>query len=117
MSINYLNKDGLTTLWSKIKALIPSAGTGLTYSGTTLNHSNSIVSGTVGSTTAVSTGSTVSVPYLTYDAQGHITVTGIHQHIVPVSEGGDSNVSATVANGVLILTVESEYEDGTEVGY
>lgn len=95
-----------------------SAGTGLSLSGTAFNHSNSITAGTAGSTAeTVSTGSTVQIPYVTYDAQGHITATGVHQHIVPVSEGGDSNVSATVVNGVLILTVESEYEDGTEVGY
>lgn len=94
------------------------AGTGLTASGTTFNHSNSIAAGTVGSTSVTaSTGSTVEIPYVTYDAQGHITSTGTHKHIVPVSEGGDSNVSATVVSGVLILTVESEYEDGTEVGY
>lgn len=95
-----------------------SAGTGLSLSGTTFNHSNSVTAGTAGSTSAsVSTGSTVEIPYVTYDAQGHITSTGTHKHIVPVSEGGDSNVSATVVSGVLILTVESEYEDGTEVGY
>ncbi len=116
MSINYLNEDGLTTLWNKIKALIPTAGTGLSYSGKTLNHSNSITAGTVGSTTAISTGSTVTVPYLTYDAQGHITVAGTHQHIVPASQGGDSNITATVANGTLILTIDTTV-DGTEVAY
>ena len=41
------------------------AGTGLSKSGATLNHSNSVTAATKGSTTAI--------PQITYDAQGHIT--------------------------------------------
>jgi len=53
-----------------------SAGTGLSLSGTTFNHSNSITAGNFGDTGATRTlvfGGTFIVPYVTYDAQGHIT--------------------------------------------
>ena len=60
-----------------------SAGTGLSLSGTTFNHSNSITAGTVGSTAATSsTDRTITIPYVTYDAQGHITQTGTHTHTI-----------------------------------
>lgn len=60
-----------------------SAGTGLSLSGTTFNHSNSVTAGTVGSTAATSsTDRTITIPYVTYDAQGHITKTGTHTHTI-----------------------------------
>lgn len=58
-----------------------SAGTGLSLSGTTFNHSNSVTAGTVGTSSGTS-GSTLAVPYITYDGQGHITATGTHTHTV-----------------------------------
>ena len=58
-----------------------SAGTGLSLSGTTINHSNSVTAGTAGTSSATS-GSTLSVPYVTYDAQGHVTASGTHTHTV-----------------------------------
>ena len=58
-----------------------SAGTGLSLSGTTFNHSNSITAGTAGTSSATSsTNRTIAVPYVTYDAQGHITGSGTHTH-------------------------------------
>lgn len=42
------------------------AGSGISFSGTTINHSNSITAGSHGSAT--------SIPAITYDAQGHITL-------------------------------------------
>ena len=58
-----------------------SAGTGLSLSGTTFNHSNSITAGTAGTSSATSsTNRTISIPYVTYDAQGHITGSGTHTH-------------------------------------
>ena len=44
-------------------------------------HSNSVTAGTAGTSSATS-GSTLAVPYVTYDAQGHITATGTHTHTV-----------------------------------
>lgn len=58
-----------------------SAGSGLTLDGTTFKHSNSITAATVGTSTA-SEGKEIQVPYITYDAQGHITATGTHKHTV-----------------------------------
>lgn len=59
----------------KADSAIQSAGTGLSKSGTTLNHSNSITAGTAsGSATKTLTfGGTFDIPSVTYDAQGHIT--------------------------------------------
>lgn len=51
------------------------AGTGLSLSGTTFNHSNAITAGNFGDTGATRTlafGGTFIVPYVTYDAQGHL---------------------------------------------
>ena len=47
----------------------------------TVGHSNSVTAGTAGTSSATS-GSTLAVPYVTYDAQGHITATGTHTHTV-----------------------------------
>lgn len=58
-----------------------SQGTGISISGTTINHSNSVTAGTAGSSSA-SSGATVSVPYVTYDAQGHVTASGTHTHTI-----------------------------------
>ena len=68
-----------------------SAGTGLSLSGTTFNHSNSVTAGTAGTSSATS-GATLAVPYVTYDAQGHITGTGTHTHTI-------SGLSADVISG------------------
>ena len=58
-----------------------SAGTGLSLSGTTFNHSNSVTAGTAGTSSATSsTNRTIAIPYVTYDAQGHITGSGTHTH-------------------------------------
>ena len=57
------------------------AGTGLAFSGDTLNHSNSVTAGTIGSSSA-SSGATVAVPYATFDAQGHIKTKGTHTHTI-----------------------------------
>lgn len=58
-----------------------SAGTGLEFSGDTLNHSNSVTAGTIGSSSA-SSGATVAVPYATFDAEGHIKTKGTHTHTI-----------------------------------
>lgn len=53
-----------------------SAGTGLSLSGTTFNHSNSVTAGTAsegGNSRTLTFGGTFKVPSVTYDAQGHIT--------------------------------------------
>ena len=87
----YLSNGTPTTISYTIGTSVPStakftdttygAGTGLSLSGTTFNHSNSVTSGTAGTSSATS-GSTLDVPYVTYDAQGHITASGTHTHTV-----------------------------------
>lgn len=49
------------------------AGTGLTLSGTTFNHTNSIEGGTVGAAATPSHGGKFSIPQISYDSEGHIT--------------------------------------------
>lgn len=58
-----------------------SAGTNLELDGTKLKHTNSITAGTAGTSSATS-GSTISVPYITFDARGHITAKGTHTHTI-----------------------------------
>lgn len=95
-----------------------SAGTGLDLDGTTINHSNSITAGTVGSTSATS-GASLTIPYLTYDSEGHITATGTKTHTVNgfaasshshgnISSAGDITATATIASGDrLVINDES----------
>ena len=77
-----------------------SAGTDLSLSGTTFNHKASgVTAGTVGTSTATS-GSTLAVPYVTYNAQGHVTATGTHTHTVtgfqtPISDLGTIRTNAS----------------------
>ena len=74
----FLRNDGQ---WITPTNTTYSAGTGLSLSGTTINHGNSITAGTVGTSSATS-GSTLAVPYVTYNATGHITGVGTHTHTI-----------------------------------
>ena len=71
-----------------------SAGTGLSLSGTTINHSNSITAGTAsGSATGtLSFGGTFDLPTVTYDAQGHITGKGVTTLTMPANPNTDVSV-------------------------
>lgn len=110
-----------------------SAGTGLSLSGTTFNHSNSVTAGTAGTSSATS-GSTLAVPYVTYDAQGHVTASGTHTHTVSgfltshqtikqdgvtgatVNRFGTcSTAAATAAKTVAITTGTFSLEAGAQV--
>ena len=89
------------------------AGTGLTFSSNTLNHSNSITAGTAGSTTSYE-GYLFGVPYVTYDAQGHITDKGSRTITVKLPT---SQITGTlgVGNGGTGLTTSS-YKNAVVVG-
>lgn len=63
------------------------AGSGLTLSGTQFKHSNSVTAGTAGTSSATSGQNTLAVPYVTYDAQGHVTAAGTHTHTINTFEG------------------------------
>lgn len=102
------------------------AGTGLTLSGTTLNHSNAVTAGTIGTASATS-GASIAVPYATYDAQGHITARGTHTHTVngisltsavtgtlPIANGG---TGATTARGAWLNTTYYAMGGGSGTNY
>ena len=89
------------------------SGTGISVSGTTINHSNSVTAATAGTSSATS-GSSLAVPYITYDAQGHITGSGTHTHTVSgfaasshahgnITSAGDITTTATIASGDRIV--------------
>ena len=58
------------------------AGTGLSLINNTFSHSNSITPGTIGSSTDTSGLVNLHVPYVNFDAQGHITGGGNRIHTV-----------------------------------
>ena len=78
------------------------AGAGLTLSGTQFKHSNSITAGTIGSSSASSGNSTISIPYATYDAQGHITAAGTHTHTI--------NNASTTASGLMSSSDKATFD-------
>lgn len=67
--------------WGSDNNTTYTAGTGLSLSSGKFNHSNSVTAGTAGTSSATS-GSTLAVPYVTYDAQGHVTASGTHTHTI-----------------------------------
>ena len=78
------------------------SGSPVTSSGNiTVGHSNSVTAGTIGSTSA-SSGASVSIPYATYDSNGHITGKGTHTHTVTgfVSAETDPVFLASAAAGI-----------------
>lgn len=95
-----------------------SAGSGLSLNDTTFNHSNSITAGTAGGTSATS-GASISIPYITYDTEGHISAAGTKTHTVDgfalsthshgdISSAGDITATATIASGDrLVINDES----------
>lgn len=91
----------LTSDIPDVSGKIDTAGTGLSKSGTTLNHSNSITAGTIGSSSA-SQGSTIAIPYATYDSNGHITGKGTHTHTITgfLTAETDPIFAASAAAGI-----------------
>lgn len=76
-----------------------SAGTGLTASGTTINHAASITAASVGPSADIS-GSTAAVPYITYNATGHITAASTKKYTVG-SLAASAITSGTFATSIL----------------
>lgn len=113
-NVSLTNSSGTVTIAATDTTY--SAGTGLSLSGTTINHSNSVTAGTAGTSSATS-GSTLSVPYVTYDAQGHVTASGTHIHTVDgflPSSGGtitgdltrkDTRIDASKADNNVTTTI------------
>lgn len=74
-------KDDITALGIPAQETTYSAGSGLSLSGTTINHASSITAGTAGSSSSTS-GSMFAIPYVTYNATGHITGAGNRTHTI-----------------------------------
>lgn len=92
-----------------------SAGTGLSLSGTTINHSNSITAGSVGTAQSPSHGGTFKIPKITYDAQGHITEATTVNITLPVDYNTDTKVT-TAAQTSSKIYVTGTPSTGTVTG-
>ena len=92
-----------------------SAGTGLSLSGTTINHSNTITAGSVGSAQSPSHGDTFAIPKITYDAQGHITEATTVNITLPADNNTDTNVT-TAAQTSSTIYVTGTPSTGTVTG-
>ena len=80
-----------------------SAGSGLTMSGTTIKHSNSVSAGTAkgDDTKTLSFGGSFTIPTVTYDAQGHITgkgTTTMTMPATPTTITGNAGSATKLAN-------------------
>ena len=91
-----VTKADITALGIPAQNTTYSAGSGLSLSGTTINHASSITAGTAGSSSATSGTSTISIPYVTYNATGHITGKGNRTHTI--------NAATTSASGLMSST-------------
>ena len=92
-----------------------SAGTGLSLSGTTINHSNTITAGSVGSAQSPSHGDTFAIPKITYDTQGHITEATTVNITLPADNNTDTNVT-TAAQTSSKIYVTGTPSTGTVTG-
>ena len=84
-------------------------GTGLTLThnstnGIVLNHDNYVTAGTAGTSSATS-GATLAVPYVTYNAQGHITAAGTHTHTITGFLTSSSSLDASKLTGTIPSSV------------
>lgn len=100
-----------------------SAGAGLSLDGTTFNHSNSVVNGAgtvsgTSSSTNLTFGDTVTIPTITYDAQGHITKAGTTSFKLPINPNTDTKVTntlSTTTKAYVTGTTSSTTNTGTQV--
>lgn len=87
-----VTKEDITALGIPAQDTTYSAGSGLSLSGTTINHASSITAGTAGSSSSTS-GIEISIPYVTYNDTGHITEAGNRTHTI--------NEATTSASGLM----------------
>ena len=95
-----------------------SQGTGISISGTTINHSNSITAGSVGAAASPSHGGTFAIPKITYDAQGHITAATTVNITLPADSNTDTKVTNTKNNTTtfyLTGTTSASTNTGTQI--
>lgn len=79
-----VSADGVTISATDTKY---TSGTGITVSGTTINHSNSITAGTASgdANKTLTFGGTFTIPSITYDAQGHIKSKTVTRMTMPAA--------------------------------
>lgn len=100
-----------------------SAGTGLSLSGTTFNHSNSVTAGTAqgDASKTLTFGGTFTVPTVTYDAQGHVTGKGTTTMTMPKNPNTDTKVRQTLtssnASYPLLLAPNGQTTNKTTTAY
>ena len=86
-----------TVIQTNIDGAITNAGSGLTKTGTTVKHSNSITAGTAqGGSGAVAFGGTITIPKITYDSTGHVTSVGTTSVTLPANPNSDTKVTNTL---------------------
>lgn len=114
--------DG-TAAWGADNNTTYSAGTGLSLSGTTFNHSNSVTAGTAqgDASKTLTFGETFTIPTVTYDAQGHVTGKGTTTMTMPANPNVDTKVTQTVttsnASYPLLLAPSGQTDTATTTSY
>ena len=130
-TINFVAGDNvtLTQKTSENKVTIAakdttySAGTGLSLSGTTFKHSNSVTAGTAqgDASKTLTFGGTFTVPTVTYDAQGHVTGKGTTTMTMPANPNTDTKVTQTLTSTdgsyPLLLAPKSQTATKTTTAY
>lgn len=117
-TITLKNKNGesLGTVTVPDNNTTYTANTGIKLNGTVIQHTNAVTAGTAGTSSATS-GSTLAVPYVTYDAQGHITATGTHTHTVTGFLTSSSSLNASKLTGTIPTSVLPGSIDEIKEGY
>ena len=95
-----------------------SAGTGLSLSGTTFNHSNSVTAGSAsegGATRTLAFGGTFNIPSVNYDAQGHITGKGSITLTMPANPNTDTVTRMKVGAGGTLRSGDFTFLPGTNI--
>ena len=121
-SVGYVNaqppKDGYNTKFLRADGTwsVPpdnnttySAGTGLSLSGTTINHSNSVTAETTGK------GSATAIPIIKYDAQGHITSVTTTTVYPPTTAGTNGQLWESDGSGAGVWVNQSALTPGVTI--
>lgn len=118
--VNSGSGKGIGSAYELANSAVTTAGSGLTKSGKVLNHSNSISAGTAGVNSDTS-GSSIKIPYIAYDAQGHLTAANTRTHTIPAMTSSSNgigrinagtNTSVSYSNGVVTISA-TNYTPGT----
>ena len=109
-----LKTNGTSVYWGADNNTTYSAGTGLSLSGTTFNHKNSVTAGTAqgDASKTLTFGGTFTIPTITYDAQGHITAKGTTTMTMPANPNTDTHWTTGITAGATGTTSNSATTNG-----